>query len=309
MSVELFPESELVNYKDRSQWIDGRACSIGSSDSATIVGMGYSGSTRYTLWREKAYGIRKEWSEDDLKRFAKGHAAEPYIAKCLEIDQGWKIEFDPPYSYRRNKLTPWLTASLDSYSFIDGEYCPIEFKNVSRWAAFDWDVKQGSAPLKYTIQLQHQFLVTGAKRGYLVALEGFDTKPILVERDDRFLAALMIEYKDFWRHVIEKIEPNVDDSEATFYAVCAQHPSTPKLTTELSEETTHQVDDILRCSREIEELESRRQQTLNRLVQSVGPAEYLRTTGGLWYSFKPHSSRAKKRTLKLYKGKIEAKYV
>lgn len=299
-------DSELVSHADRSQWLDGRACSIGSSDAATILGYGYAGASRYSLWLEKCKGVRRKLDEQMLKMFAKGHAAEPYIAKLCEIEKGWEVQFDPPHSYRRNRACPYLTASLDAWMVEAGEPVAIEFKNVSAWAGqSEWDVRSGKAPLKYTIQLQHQLLVTGWRKGYLIALHGFDIYPVEVVRHESLIEVMQSEYADFWRCVTDQIEPEIDHSEPTRLAVQTNYPLRKLDARHLNQEETDLLRELEQATNDTVAAEKRRESARNRLVAVTGGSEYLVTADGQWFTFKGVRSGA--RRLKPVRGKVKVR--
>lgn len=296
--------SELVEHTDRTHWLNGRACSIGSSDAPVILGYGYAGSSKYALWAEKCHGLKEEIAEATLKMFEKGHAAESYIAKLCEIERGWKVNFDPRFSYRRSRLVPYMTCSLDAWMLENGKYVALEFKNISSWVAqSEFDVKAGKAPLKYTIQLQHQLAVTGWEKGYLVALNGFDIYPIEVKRHDDLIAVMQDEYEVFWSHVRNKTEPEIDSSDATYRAVSRVHAPRPMSVKHLCDEASAMIDLIKECDSDATRAAELRDKTRNELVSVAGDAEYLVTSDGQWYSFKV--GRGGKRTLKPHKGKLK----
>lgn len=195
---------ELIQHDDRGKWLSGRAGSIGSSDAAVILGYGYAGSSRYALWAEKCHGMSPEVKAATLKMFEKGRIAEPYIAGLCRLERGWDVQFDPDNSYRRSLTIPYVTASLDAWMVEDNEPVVLEFKSLSSWTGREWDARQGKAPLKYTIQVQHQLAVTGWSRGYLVGLHGFDINVVEVKRHDDLIDAMLSEYEEFWSFVDEK---------------------------------------------------------------------------------------------------------
>ena len=127
----------------------------------------------------------------------------------------------------------------------DGEHVVLELKDVSAFPfRKDWDPKAGSAPLKFTIQLQHQMLVTGWKKGYLVALCGMEVYPIEVLRHDRLIESMKIEYEEFWSYVRDNREPPVseDDSEETYQTIAQVHPPGDFEFTQLDDESSAAAD-------------------------------------------------------------------
>ena len=275
-----FAECELVEFDSPKDWAEGRHGSIGSSDGPVVLNKGYAGSSRFSLWGEKSHGITPEFSASQLKLFEKGNIAEPYIAGMCRLEFGWDVQFDPRPSYRRNLIRPFVTASLDAWMIEDGEYVALEFKAINAFSIrSEWDVRSGKAPLKYTIQLQHQMAVTGWKRGYLVAVSGLDIYKIPVERHDRLIEAMLLEYDDFWRLVVEKIPPEIDDSDATRDTIEKVYPFRPMGHFQLDEKQSQLVTEIDGLEKSLKSDERRLSRLRNQLAwgRSVGLS-----TSSLW---------------------------
>lgn len=295
-------DCELIEHSDRDEWLNGRTASIGSSDAAVILGYGYASQSKYSLWAEKRHGFTPEFKESTLKMFAKGQAAEPYIAQLCKIDYRWEVQFDPENSYRRSRINPHWTASLDGWMVEDGQHVALEFKNISPWAGRDWDVKSGRAPLRYTLQLQHQMLVTGWKKGYLCSIEGHDLKKIEVPRHDDLIESLKLEYASFWQNVEQGIEPEIDHTDPTRRAVESVYPPRPVSAEYLDNDTSALVTRMMELEAAIEANSKEVEMLRNQLVSATKGSNLIVTTDGQWFSFK--STRGGKRRLKLKKGKI-----
>jgi hypothetical protein len=213
-------QAELVRFDTPDQWAEGRHGSIDTSDGATILGEGYSDATVYSLWDEKCHGTKPEFTASTLKKLEKIELAAPYVAGLCELDFGWKIQFDPHLSFRRNRKRRYLTCSLDAWLLENEECCPLEFQNINAYSfKREWGEDGGSAPLRYTIRLQHQLAVTGWKKGYLVVFSGMDLTKIEVHRNDRLIESMLAEYDNFWRHVRDKREPGIDNATLTRVAI------------------------------------------------------------------------------------------
>jgi len=295
--------SIIVKHSDQSQWLNGRAASIGSSDGPGLLGHGYAASSSwYALWAEKSKGLSPERTAETLRMFEKGKLAEPYIAGLCRLERGWDIQFDPDYSYRRNIKLPYLTASLDAWMTEEGEPVVLEFKNLSGWMGRHWDSKSGKAPLKNSIQVQHQLAVTGWSKGYLVGLHGFDIHVVPVKRHDGLISAMLEEYSQFWAYVVGGVEPPIDDSDATHEALKRVYPVVPMDAAHLDERASGLVAEMLTLEQSIESDSRALERCRNRLVQEAEGAEFLVTSGGQWFSFK--SNRGGKRKLKPHNGKV-----
>lgn len=287
--------SELILHNNRDEWLKGRSSSIGSSDSATILGYGYASQSLYSCWAEKCRGYTPEQAASTLKVFEKGHAAEPYIARLCEIEKGWKVQFDAPYSYRRSLAIPYVTASLDAWAVIDGVPTVLEFKNTSSWAARDWNPAEGKAPLKYTLQVQHQLLVTGWTQGYLGAINGYDLKLVKVERHDSFIDMLKERYAEFWQYVESGREPPADHTEPTRKAMRFTHPPRSE-PVHLGEDASAMLSRLLELEEQVEASTKEMEKVRNQLTAATKGADLLVTSDGAWYTFK--GIRGGKRRLK-----------
>jgi hypothetical protein len=125
---------------------------------------------------------------------------------------------------------------------------------------------------------------------------GFDIYTVEVKRHDDLIAAMQSEYEIFWKHVVEKTEPEIDTSAATYRAACRVYQARPMNVKHLDDEGSSMIDLIRAFDDEVKANEKLRDQTRSELVSVAGSAEYLVTSDGQWYSFK--SSRGRKRTLK-----------
>lgn len=117
---------------------------------------------------------------------------------------------------------PILRASFDGLT-ISGE--PVEIKCPS--AAVLEEVKalgrESSAFRHYRTQVQHQMLVSGARRGWLVfydGAEGSDEEPSVIDfeiaRDDAFIADLKAKCLAFYDSIVKREEPAKDPERDVF---------------------------------------------------------------------------------------------
>jgi predicted phage-related endonuclease len=146
----------------------------------------------------------------------RGKKLEPVIASEFTEETGLEC-FDPgDYTIYRSLDHHWLFATLDRWC-VHPEHgpIPVELKAVHGRFRNDWD-PQEEPPLKYMVQVQVQMAVTGAKACYLVGLIGGDEIVVrLIERNQRFIDAMMIKLGEFWQYVHDREMPPVDESEAT----------------------------------------------------------------------------------------------
>jgi len=296
MSAELstidpgLAHSEIIKFGTPEGWAHGRHGSIGSSEAAILLGYGYAGSSKYALWAEKRHKIRPEFTASTLKMFEKGKLAEPYLSGLCRIDHGWELQHDSSPeqpAFRRSLQYPFMTASLDAWMIENGEHVAIEFKNINEFAGrFDWSEFKGKAPLKYTIQMQHQLAVTGWKHGYVVALCGFQVIPVKVQRHEGLIESIVYECQDFWEMVQTGREPEIDDSEVTHATLNKLYRSQPRDAKHLDAEQSQLLSEYLRLEAEVVQNESDFERVRNQLTRLAEGSEWLVSSNGVMYSFK-----------------------
>ena len=204
------------NHRSRGEWLEARKTGIGASEVASIFGCGYANTSPITVWAEKTGRARQEFDQATLKRLNRGKRLEPYIAMEFQEETGLKTVDPGDYAIFRSEQYEWLFATLDRWC-PHPEYgpIPVELKAVNGRFRSDWDEDQ-EPPLKYNVQCQTQMAVTGTSHCYLVGLIGGDELSIrLIERNDRFIEAMLSKLARFWIYVQKNEMPPVDESEAT----------------------------------------------------------------------------------------------
>jgi putative phage-type endonuclease len=189
------------------KWHELRKNGIGASESAAILEVEGAFGTPLKVWASKMDDYEREEGDEAFEeRMRIAHRMEPIILAELKSDTSWMIEMDGT-TYRHPEF-PYLTATPDAWARMPEGWGLVELKNVSEWAADEWGEE---APLKYQVQLQHQMLVTGARRGVLAAVLGgnrFVRSPI-IERNDDFIKRLFEKLTDFWKLVCDGDMPNI----------------------------------------------------------------------------------------------------
>src|SRR5215212_9943071 len=163
---------------------------IGGSDARVIMGRDDEALVR--LWREK----RGEVEPEDLS----GNLLVQFGCATEALNRHW-FERETARSlhkiqrFIRQPRLEWMAATLDGITEED-------------WAVFEakfmlpFSFSQESAAEKHMAQLQHNLLVTGAKRAYLSILTG-GAKWVLieVEADPVYQSVLLQVERIFWRCV------------------------------------------------------------------------------------------------------------
>lgn len=220
---KLFPTCSLEIFSERSAWLEGRRQSIGASDAAAILGEGYADQSPITIYADKRGEILAD-ADAEPDRLRIGRMIEPTLRKIFRAKTRKNCYAVPAFSILRNRALPWLSASLDGYA-IDSDLgpCPVELKNVSGFNWREW--RDDDRPLKFEIQCNHQMLVTGARAVFLFGLIAYSTPIVkVIERNQRFIDALLRQLERFWNYCQRGECPPVDDSLATGRVLAAIYP-------------------------------------------------------------------------------------
>lgn len=283
----MFDECELEVYQSRESWLDGRLTGIGSSDASTLLGLGYADSSEYALWAEKAKGYDRKFDKAKILSLDKGKLCERYLVELMALEHDTEVLLDPEHSMRRNRLQPYLTASLDGY-LADGTI--IECKAVSYWAAKEWDFKSGVAPLKFAVQAMHQMLVTGSRKAKIVCIFGLELHIIDVPFHEDLAGWMLHKYEKFWKHVSEQTEPLIEDGKkATMDAIRAVHPTPrPRAIKQIEGEAAAEFEEFAILSEEVARKQARLSLLSNRVAKAIGDHDGAVTQSGCRVDFKKH---------------------
>lgn len=222
---------EIVQLEQGSaEWLAWRKSGITATDAVVLAGLSPYKSL-WRLWGEKR-GIVEE---PDLSRnplVRNGHVYEP---EARDHMSDFLLEHDPTpeaYSaasaYFKESLTPYciqmtnypmLRASLDGQR-NNGE--PTELKVPSE-RTFQDVVNRGRKSKAYRLyypQVQHQIMVSGAARGWLLFYQpGRYATPICFEilRDEVFLKKHVGRCGAFYKQVINGTPPEKDTGKDVYY--------------------------------------------------------------------------------------------
>ena len=193
------------------EWKNWRRSGITATDSPVILG-GCPFKTPWRLWAEKVgkvlppdlsknpnvrYGVEHE---DDARRLFEMRHAVCAMPACGEWSE------DPIFRASFDGLTP--------------DFEPVEIKCPSPSVLEDVRSRgrESDAVKRYAVQLQHQMLVAGAKRGWLVFFDGEadDLIEFEYERDEAVISRIVGEGRAFHNLVATKKEPPQDPQRDVF---------------------------------------------------------------------------------------------
>ena len=163
---------------------------IGGSDARTI--MGHDEGALIRLWREK----RGEIEPEDLSRNLTvqfGIVTEDLNRRWFERETGRQLAHIQ--TFLRHPKLEWMGATLDGV--VREESAVFEAKFM-----LPWSFTEEAAAEKHMPQLQHNMLVTGARKGYLSILTGGGKWVVIeVDADPVYQTVLLQVERIFWRCV------------------------------------------------------------------------------------------------------------
>lgn len=213
----LNPSTIVHAYTSESEWLDLRKQDITSTESSALFGASPY-VTAFELYHRKLGNLESTFSANP--RMIWGSRLESAIAYGIAEDNGWTIE--PLKSYWR--IPELRIGSSFDYvitSLPDGPAL-LEIKLVDGLAYLkDWQKEDedndAESPVHIEMQLQHQLLVSGFKRGFIGALVGGNKTVLLPrERDEAVIGAMRKRIAEFWSDVDNRREPKAvmpDDAQ------------------------------------------------------------------------------------------------
>jgi len=137
------------------EWLESRRFTFNASEAGALMGCNtWFPKNREELALQKYHDVSQPIYENQRKKMDEGLAQEPFIRKYVEDIT--TVLFEPVVMEHSDNR---FRASLDGIS-LDGETI-LEIKNSH--ATYKYVLENGKPPLNYYWQIQHQFLVSGAK--------------------------------------------------------------------------------------------------------------------------------------------------
>lgn len=259
----------LIPVASREEWLADRVNYLGSSESPAVLGCGYSGENAHTVWLRKIGAIEEI---EDNDRLLCGRLLQDGITRIIAHKTGYDIRPAEEFGIIRSKEHPWLGCTPDNFIHGDPRGLGVcEIKNVDHYLMRDW--RSDQPPLRPSVQIQHQFVATGATWGIVGAIIG-GNRPVWFEMTlhSRLIDAMIPALRAFWRHVETRTPPPVDASAGCTAALKALYPQDSGLSKPLPADACGWFDELSGLKRLGKWLEGRRTLVENRIRHVMGEA-------------------------------------
>lgn len=202
----------IINLDQRTDaWKAWRNQGITATDSTVILGTSPY-KTPWRLWAEKV-----------------GKILPPDLSKNPNVQRGVALEDEARLLFQNKHLTcvmpacaecdvdPIFRASFDGLTPLNE---PVEFKCPGDKVLTEVRTEglKAKTVQMYSVQVQHQMLVSGSNRGWLVFYDS-TTKELIefeIQRDETIIKRLLAEGRKFYESVTKKIEPPKDPLRDAF---------------------------------------------------------------------------------------------
>lgn len=209
---------EMIQLKDRAEWLEARKNRIGGSDAASIVGMNPY-RTNVELWEIKTGRVEAEDISD--KPYVKyGSEAEKHLRELFKLDfPQYKVSYVEDNMWLNDKH-PYAHASLDGWLEDEqGRKGILEIKTTNILQSMQKEKWNNRIPDSYYIQVLHYLMVTEFDFAILKAQLKYDfdddimltTKHYKIEREEvqEDIEYLQKAEKDFYSAIKEKRRPSL----------------------------------------------------------------------------------------------------
>jgi len=250
--------------------IPDRTGSIGASDAAAALGIS-PWKSQFQLWAEKT-GIAEPPDLDAVEAVEWGTRLELVIGKAFAERSGRDIRYNFDQTVERHPDRLWMTATPDAFQTNGNGRGKgvLQIKTTSLWNQKEWEDTQ---PIHYQVQVQHELAVTGLNWGTLCVLIGgqkmlyFD-----VDRNERFIEAMIAKEAFFWTQVLDRTPPDPDGSIATTDTLRRLYPRDDGETIVLPDDAFHWDEELQVCKKDIKAQENQRRMYENKIKAAMGTA-------------------------------------
>ena len=216
MNFESNTARKLVNVNNIThlEWLETRKKGIGGSDAPAIARLTnpkYNSPLKvYEKKTEEVVTIEPPHEYAEM-----GHYYEPTIREIFKDKNPDLQVFTSDYMWQSIEF-PFILANIDGLIFDEKKgWGILEIKNLSEYRAKEFGEKV--FPLEFQIQISHYLFCLGLKWGkFAVVIGGNKYREYDIERNDDLIKSLIKIEQNFWEyHVLNRIPPEPDGSEAS----------------------------------------------------------------------------------------------
>jgi predicted phage-related endonuclease len=211
--MKMFKKPTTMRFETREDWLLARTKFLGASEVSALFGVGFI--TYYQMWMEKTGAIEPE-NLDTVMTVICGEELEAGVANVIRRVKDYTLRKTQRFLIHGDETTR-LSCSLD-YELLteDAGWVPAELKVIDWMSLSDqWEETEDAGvydpPIKYSLQLQEQLLITGKPYGYLFAMVG--NKQLIevkMDAEPTIQAMIMERSKEFWASADAGIAPSPD---------------------------------------------------------------------------------------------------
>lgn len=223
---------QVIRYKDRAEWLEGRKSGIGSSEIGTILGVN-PWETPYQLWRRKK-GLDAPKEENFAMKA--GHYLEDAVAHFFADSTGVEIIKRSAEDFLVvNSLRDYLRVSPDRTFWLPNQVHNDDNKGILECKTTQMSIDAESIPQHWYCQLQWQLGTAEMANGALAWLtQGREFGFVNYEFDQSFFEFMLEEADRFWTDYI--IGDAVPDSASVEDVMIRSPRSTAGKVVEATEE-------------------------------------------------------------------------
>lgn len=195
------------------EWLRWRKEGLGASDAAAYFSGECKFKTRYQLWLEKTGQVESEDLSGNVA-VGRGNEIEAYALREFMEEKGLTHLNFTPATFEMEEFD-YLKASLDGYSESDNSLVEIKCPFTSEGETHQSALK-GEVPRHYYLQMQHQFLVSGARKGYFVSWTSDSMAIVEVSPEFELMDQLHQKASEFWVLVQTNTQPELTEKDSLF---------------------------------------------------------------------------------------------
>lgn len=273
----------MIRCENEAEWLEERQNSIGASQVADILGLGYTTPLQLYL----RFKGELDWP-DDTERFAIGREMEPVIASLWSKKSGRTVdpERNWPYTIYRHEQFPYLHSTPDGFVLPydphdDGHLMPEAVLELKSWSAFQRSTIEAEGPTwGHQLQNHTQMITTDRESGVIVYMFGFETViGFNLGVDEHIHHTIVEEARRFWERLEQDDPPPPQaDDLATIKRLWPEHAPNKIITLDETADTL--VDNWCMAKETVKDHESRKNKLEAEIRQLMGDAEAAQLPSG-----------------------------